>query len=227
MATMNSFPASGDFSDQIEWHESYRDAVKNMYRTTYSDMTHGREVNVKSDYPAGYGGHVPSVRHDVFFRNTAFDRTNTLRRNDPSRDAFPSFEDHLAGIPTSTKFPQGAKKTPTYGVVPHDGTTTTLKPPWGTATTQVSPLNYRSPPPSMVPSSRLCTPRVNRAAKIAGSLLTSVAPEPEVFGAQAASGPPPGSSQSGVQKTVSLANEMAYKGRMPTELEIIAGEVQP
>ena len=36
--------------------------------------------------PSGFGGHVPSVRHDILFRNTAFDRAQVALRNDPNRD---------------------------------------------------------------------------------------------------------------------------------------------
>merc|ERR1719215_1424403 len=89
-----------DPSKQFEWHEAYRDMVKNMYRTTYTDASHFRETNVKSDYPVGYGGHIPNVRHDVLHRNTQFDRNRHMQRLDPSRDAHPSFVDQLSGIPT-------------------------------------------------------------------------------------------------------------------------------
>eukprot|EP00434_Breviolum_minutum_P034718 symbB.v1.2.030732.t1/scaffold3495.1/size92607/2 len=147
-----------------DWHETYRDFVKNMYRTSYNDMARNREVHVKSDMPSGFGGHVPSVRHDVLFRNTAFDRAQEALRNDPNRDARPSFQDHIAGIPT-TPLPRGARKPPSFGVVPHDGTTTMLKPPWGVVTTRNFPLSHRCPPPTMAEgTSRLNTERLNRTS---------------------------------------------------------------
>lgn len=140
---------AGDPARQWEWHESFRDLAKNQYRTSYNDMAHFREVHVRSEYPSGYAGHVPSLRHDVLFRNTAFDRTLHLRRADPSRDAHSSFDMQIGGLPTSTAFPQGAKKNPTLGVVPHDGTTTAPKTPWGLLKGSSSPLNHRSTPGTM------------------------------------------------------------------------------
>mmetsp|Transcript_55680 Transcript_55680/g.119829 ORF Transcript_55680/g.119829 Transcript_55680/m.119829 type:complete len:203 (-) Transcript_55680:175-783(-) len=135
---------AGDPGAQWEWHEAHRDLTKNQYRTNYTDMTHGREVYVKSDFPAGYGGHIPSIRHDVLFRNTQFDRTATLMRNDPSRDAFTSFDMQIGGLPHSTKKPQGSKTAPSKGVVPHDGTTTMLRPPWGLLRNpNIKPLTQR------------------------------------------------------------------------------------
>eukprot|EP00929_Paragymnodinium_shiwhaense_P018293 TRINITY_DN1285_c0_g1_i1.p2 TRINITY_DN1285_c0_g1~~TRINITY_DN1285_c0_g1_i1.p2 ORF type:complete len:120 (+),score=23.17 TRINITY_DN1285_c0_g1_i1:78-437(+) len=106
-------PLERDPALQWKWHEAYRDMSKNMYRTSYTDMTHFREVNVKSNYPAGYGGHIPLVRHDILHRNTEFDRKLACMRADPSRDAKPSFEDQICGVPTITKFPCGAPKNPT------------------------------------------------------------------------------------------------------------------
>mmetsp|Transcript_69420 Transcript_69420/g.165433 ORF Transcript_69420/g.165433 Transcript_69420/m.165433 type:complete len:219 (+) Transcript_69420:79-735(+) len=164
---------AGDPAKQWEWHESYRDLFKNMYRTTYSDMSHGRETYAKSDFPAGYGGHIPSIRFDVLHRNTAFDRKMALLRTDPSRDAMPSFKANLDGVPYYTKHPCGAKKNPTKGVVPHNGTTTMLKPPWGVLTGKRDPLNYRAVPPTM--KRALSSPAMgnNSALRSAGSLLAS------------------------------------------------------
>merc|ERR1719199_2167221 len=103
---------------------------KNMYRTSYTDATHFRETYVRSDFPAGYGGHIPSIRHDILHRNTEFDRKAACMRQDPSRDSHTSFIDQIAGVPTVTKFPCGAKKNPTKNVSQHDGTTRPLA-PWG------------------------------------------------------------------------------------------------
>mmetsp|Transcript_37752 Transcript_37752/g.74928 ORF Transcript_37752/g.74928 Transcript_37752/m.74928 type:complete len:308 (+) Transcript_37752:68-991(+) len=140
---------AGDPANQCDWHEAHRDMMKNMYRTSYSDMTQRREVHVRSDFPSGYGGHVPSVRHDVTFRNTAFDREQGQRRYHPTRDTHPSFEEQIAGIPCHTSNPRGARNRPTYGTIPHDGTTAMPKFPWAVATTQQEPLTHRMPPPTM------------------------------------------------------------------------------
>ncbi|CAK0846550.1 unnamed protein product, partial [Prorocentrum cordatum] len=140
-----------DVGNQWQWHEAHRDEKKNMYRTSYSDMSQGREVAVKSDCPSGYGGHVPSLRFDVLHRNTGFDRTNTIRKNDFGRDTLPDFSEQLSGIPSYTAFPQGANSKPTAGVVPHDGTTTMLKPPWAVVGADGKrKLNQRSVPPTML-----------------------------------------------------------------------------
>lgn len=163
---------AGDPEDQFAWHESFRDQLKNMYRTSYSDMSHGREVAVSSDFPSGYGGHVPSVRHDVLFRNTVFDRELTTRRHHPDREAFPNYQDQISGIPTHTRFPQGAKKTPTYGTVPHNGTTTMLKPPWGVLAGKSDPLNHRTTPRTMTRPT-VTALRVNQAAVNTGSFLAN------------------------------------------------------
>lgn len=209
---MTSHLVNRDPAKQWEWHECYRDSMKNMYRTTYSDMSMSREVNVKSDFPSGYGGHVPSVKHDILFRNTEFDRTADLRKYDPGRDAFPSFEDQLTGIPTATRFPQGAKKFPSVGVVPHDGTTTMLIAPWGTQTTQVSPLNFRTTPPTM-------TPRSNRAAQSAAARLLGSQQLEHVANRSIRTG-------DSLRKTTEFANAVAHQGLMPSETQILAEEVR-
>lgn len=123
---MSSSLGIGDLQTQWKWHETFRDTSKNMYRTSYSDMVHGREVSVRSDFPSGYGGHISSLRHDVLFRNTAFDRQVAMMRMNPSRDALQSFTDQLEGIPTYCKNPRGSKKVPTAGTIPNS----TCKPPW-------------------------------------------------------------------------------------------------
>jgi len=236
---------AGDPARQWEWHEAHRDLAKNMYRTSYNDMVHGREVHVRNDYPAGYGGHIPSLRHDVLFRNTAFDRNIALRRSDPSRDAHPSFHDQISGIPTATRFPRGARNNPTYKVVPHDGTTTTPKPPWGILTDKVrEPLNYRIVPPTMTRTQSLPSlgvPRINNAAVRVGARLAESGGRAS---AAAPSGPPtpePGSSPSStrfdvgnadpaspgerLRRSVSAANENALRGRMPSESEVLAEQM--
>jgi len=219
---------AGDFSKQWEWHEAYRDMTKNMYRTSYMDMSHGKEVHVKSDYPSGYGGHVPSIRHDVLFRNTSFDRQAAVRRSDPSRDAHPSFIDHISGIPTVTRFPQGAKKTPSFGVVPHDGTTSMLKPPWGIQTSKRDPLNYRCPPPTMVRvGSGSALGRSNEAAKNAGSVLAGYDAGSDGGAMMYAnnSGMSDGRASPNFKRTVTYANQEAQKARMPSESEILRAQM--
>eukprot|EP00930_Biecheleria_cincta_P033146 TRINITY_DN22960_c0_g1_i1.p1 TRINITY_DN22960_c0_g1~~TRINITY_DN22960_c0_g1_i1.p1 ORF type:complete len:195 (+),score=18.58 TRINITY_DN22960_c0_g1_i1:81-587(+) len=151
MSPMSPFK---DPAKQWEWHEAYRDQAKNMYRTSYSDMTHGREVAVKSDFPAGYGGHVPSMRFDLLFRNTRQDRDMLLRRADPSRDAMPSFKQQLEGVPSYTKIPRGAKHNPTYKTIPHDGTTSWVTPPYAVTLPPRDPLSFRTTPPTLSRMSR-------------------------------------------------------------------------
>lgn len=219
MALQQSGLIAGDFAKQMEWHETYSDMAKNMYRTSYGDMSQGREVHVKSDYPSGYGGHIASVRHDILFRNTGFDRTVSAKRSDPGRDAHPSFADHIAGIPTYTKLPQGAKKTPSYGVVPHDGTTTMLKPPWGIQTSKRDPLSYRCPPPTMTRngSSPLLGRRSNEAAKNVGSMMTGEGSEAAQYDMSDAN--------DRMKRSVTYANEEAQRYRMPTEAEVLAEQM--
>uniref|UniRef100_A0A7S2B625 Uncharacterized protein n=1 Tax=Alexandrium andersonii TaxID=327968 RepID=A0A7S2B625_9DINO len=213
---------AGDPAKQWEWHEAHRDLAKNMYRTSYNDMAHGREVCMKSDYPAGYGGHIPSMRHDVLFRNTAFERNIVLRRSDPSRDSFPSFHDQISGIPTITSFPRGAKNNPTYKVVPHDGTTTTPKPPWGVLADKVrEPLNYRTVPPTMKRTQSL--PSVGMPRDAATKLEEARAATPSGLAPSPLGVPPsPGSR---LQQHVSMANEASRLGRMPSESEILAQQM--
>mmetsp|Transcript_68436 Transcript_68436/g.198457 ORF Transcript_68436/g.198457 Transcript_68436/m.198457 type:complete len:209 (+) Transcript_68436:90-716(+) len=151
---------AGEPEDQFDWHESFRDSMKNMYRTSYTDMSLGREVAVRGDLPSGYGGHIPSVRHDVLFRNTAFHRDMEVRREDPKRDAFPGFELQQAGVPTHTLRPQGAHRFPTLGTIPHNSTTTMPKPPWGVATSKAQPLNHRATPLTTPRGVGLATPRL-------------------------------------------------------------------
>jgi len=211
---------AGKSEQQWEWHEAHRDLFKNMYRTSYSDMSHGRETYVRSDFPAGYGGHIPSIRFDVMHRNTQFDRNIALCRTDPSRDAFPSFKANLEGIPNYTKHPCGAKKNPTKGVVPHNGTTTQLKPPWGVMPSKRDPLNYRASPSTMkrsLSSPLLGGSRVNEAAKSAGSILAS---EPSYMEPSVDS-----SGAEHLRRNVRMANEHARHGPMPHESEILAEQL--
>lgn len=137
---------------------------------------------------------MPSVRHDIAFRNTAFDREQWQKKNHPARDKHPSFEEQIAGVPCHTSNPMGARRRPTYGTIPHDGTTSMPRCPWAVATTRREPLTHRMPPPTMchpdfqppqplsargVRSHELKnfnTPRgtrTNAAARAAGSMLAA------------------------------------------------------
>eukprot|EP00933_Yihiella_yeosuensis_P053272 TRINITY_DN51478_c0_g1_i1.p1 TRINITY_DN51478_c0_g1~~TRINITY_DN51478_c0_g1_i1.p1 ORF type:complete len:234 (+),score=28.82 TRINITY_DN51478_c0_g1_i1:182-883(+) len=227
----------GDPAKQWEWHETYRDMMKNHYRTTYSDMAHGRETYCKSDFPSGYGGHIPAIRHDQLFRNTAFDRNRTLMRSDPSRDAFPSFIDQIAGLPTITKQPCGARKNPTKGVVPHDGTTTMLKPPWGIMTGRREALNYRSVPATMLRSSSLPSltrdggstnvnaPAMGNSRSQAGGGAKSFLDESTMSEVGVSEIVSPDAAR--MKRSVQIANETAQYSRMPNESEILAENLNP
>lgn len=222
-----------DPAKQWEWHEAHRDMAKNQYRTSYTDMVHFKEVNVKSDYPSGYGGHIPCIRHDMLYRNTAFDRQQALRRNDPSRDAHPSFRDQLAGIPTWCAKPQGARKNPSFGVFPTDGTTTCLVPPWAI----VKPVR---PVPSMrhVPTTLHRTrslpglggSRVNQAALSAGAAAVT---SPQMGAASAAQLPSlpaeesvsPNGAADRLKRAVSMANTNSNQEHMPSEQEMLMDEM--
>jgi len=226
-----------DPSKQWDWHEAHRDMSRNMYRTSYTDASHFKEVNVKSDFPSGYGGHIPSIRHDILHRNTAFDRQQALKRNDPSRDAHPSFKDHIAGIPTWCAKPQGAKKNPSYGVVPHDGTTTNLVSPWAV----VRPVNkvpsYRNVPatlarhrsmPQMGGQSPMYATggRVNQAALGVGAAVAIPTGAVSMGQVQDATpGPSPGGVSDRLKRSVSIANAQSNDQRMPSEAEMLMGEV--
>jgi hypothetical protein len=235
-----------DPAKQWDWHEAHRDMSRNQYRTSYTDMTHFKEVNVKSDYPSGYGGHIPSIRHDMLFRNTAFDRQQVLRRNDPSRDAHPSFKDHIAGIPTWCAKPQGAKKNPTYGVVPHDGTTTNIISPWAVVRPVRPVPSYRNVPTSLARTRsmpQIGGGRVNQAAMGVGAAVASPSgvssgqyqdmlaqQEQEMLEQQAMleqqqQGPSPGGASDRLKRSVSMANEQSNQQRMPSEQEMLMGEV--
>jgi hypothetical protein len=77
--------------------------------STYTCL--GRESNVSSDFPSGYGGSRPSIRQEVLHRNTAFERMyGHLRSADiasselqKSRFKFPVFSEVKQGIPIYTK----------------------------------------------------------------------------------------------------------------------------
>lgn len=117
---------NGDLSKQWEWHEAFRDSVKNMYRTTTMDTQACREVAVHADLPSGFGGHVRSRGHDILFHNTG--EYTTLQREavDPNRDTYPCFKQQKYGSATFTKYTAN-EGTPEYGSLPD----VVCQPPWG------------------------------------------------------------------------------------------------
>jgi hypothetical protein len=186
-------------------------------------MIHFKEVNVKSDYPSGYGGHIPAIRHDILFRNTAFDRQQALRRNDPSRDAHPSFKDQIGGIPTFCAKPQGAKKNPHWGVVPHDGTTTNLISPWAVVRPVKQVPSFRNVPTTLARTRSLPglgASRVNQAAVTAGVAAVNTGAVVPVGQSPLADG---GSDR--LKHSVSIANAQSNQQRMPSEQEMLMEEV--
>lgn len=168
LLTSNRELLDADVATQWDWHEAHRDVARNQYRTSYTDMSHGREVSLKSDYPSGYAGHIPNVRHDILFRNTAFDRSTALMKQDPSRDAHPSFKDQIQGIPTWCSKPQGAKKNPTYKALPHKDSTGTVRPPWGVVKPVIAVPTHRTLPSTLLRARS--DPALRRSG---GSLLAS------------------------------------------------------
>jgi hypothetical protein len=201
---------------------------KNQYRTSYTDMVHFKEVNVKSDYPSGYGGHIPCIKHDILHRNTAFDRNQVLKRSDPSRDAHPSFRDQLAGIPTFCAKPQGARKNPTYGVVPHDGTTTNLISPWAVVKPVVPTPSYRNVPTTLHRArSQPQIGRVNQAAKsgLAASRTSPANASSTQLMQQLPPEAAPTPAADRLTRQVNIANAQSTQQRMPSEQEMLMGEV--
>lgn len=211
-------------------------------------MIHGRETYCKSDYPSGYGGHVPNVRFDELFRNTAFDRKQTLSRKDPGRDALPSFKDQLAGIPTYCNKPQGATKNPTFKVVNHDGTTR-CRPPWGVVTPVREPPGHRSVPATIARARSL--PSVGRKSLERSSTRSSQKVPPigasmsnsRASGTALANDPfyyetvdlPEGDTRQDdddadseshpLAQTVTMANQQATKHKMVSEEELLMEEM--
>lgn len=135
---------TGDMATQKEWHMAFRDLSNNMYRTSYQDMIHGKEITVKSDMPSGYGGHIPSLRHDVLFKNTDFDRMRTSLKSSSGRDTLPSFEEQTMGLPSMTPNPRGRPRPPTAGTIPVFSNSPFLKPPWALTGHLTEPLSFRT-----------------------------------------------------------------------------------
>lgn len=118
-------PGTGDLSKQWEWHANFRDASKNMYRTTNQDMMERREVAVKSKFPSGYQGHCARRAHDVMFANTVLAQEIDQRQVDVTRDSKPSFEHQINGSMTFAKTDK--EETPLYGTMPDSNVVS----PWG------------------------------------------------------------------------------------------------
>ncbi|KAL8432830.1 hypothetical protein ACSSS7_004330 [Eimeria intestinalis] len=98
----------------------------NMYRTSYHDMCLGLEVCVKSDYPSGYGGHIPTLHHQLLFSNCPEAQQLRARASDPNRDSFGTFEANLTGVPYLTKHAKVKAEGPRAGFFPR----TLVLPPW-------------------------------------------------------------------------------------------------
>eukprot|EP00928_Gymnodinium_smaydae_P007306 TRINITY_DN12646_c1_g1_i1.p1 TRINITY_DN12646_c1_g1~~TRINITY_DN12646_c1_g1_i1.p1 ORF type:complete len:177 (+),score=28.84 TRINITY_DN12646_c1_g1_i1:86-616(+) len=103
-------------AEQQQWHGVQRDLKRNMYRTAYKDMANNREICVKSDFPVGYGGHVPNLRFDLLHRNTQLDRDAASRQLDPFHDSLPfwapkqeeqrlTMQSSRSNVDTSRQFP--------------------------------------------------------------------------------------------------------------------------
>mmetsp|Transcript_72446 Transcript_72446/g.125611 ORF Transcript_72446/g.125611 Transcript_72446/m.125611 type:complete len:228 (-) Transcript_72446:170-853(-) len=213
----NQLLRTGNPETQTDWHNTYRDMINNMYRTSYQDMIHGREVSVKNDYPAGYGGHVPSIRHDVLFRNTEFDRMHESLRSNPARDVFPSFREQNEGVPAHTRFPRGVKTPPSAETGPN----VLVKPPWALTLTLREPPTFRTSPPGT--ARPMSTPRafqsprsarVNAAAVTAGQSLT--------FNVDRS---PSDTSDFKLARAVESANATAKQATMPSEEAIFRQSV--
>eukprot|EP00747_Dinoflagellata_sp_TGD_P162182 gnl/TRDRNA2_/TRDRNA2_179499_c0_seq1.p1 gnl/TRDRNA2_/TRDRNA2_179499_c0~~gnl/TRDRNA2_/TRDRNA2_179499_c0_seq1.p1 ORF type:complete len:233 (+),score=28.87 gnl/TRDRNA2_/TRDRNA2_179499_c0_seq1:80-778(+) len=219
---------AGDPDTQWKWHEVYRDSQKNMYRTSYSDMIHGREVHVQSDFPAGYGGHIQSLRCDVLHRNTAFDRHKALTRADPHRDSFISFKEQRDGLPTYCKNPGGARKVPTYKVHPRDpndpNNAAFVRAPWG-CTRPIRKLpTYRTAPASMLRSTSMPSLGMAGSAVAQGGRTGGFE---DYGGASAPQSPQFNMSPGGqLNNFVENANTAANQGYMPTEAEILREQMQ-
>ena len=97
-------------TDRYEWHKSFRDEVKNMYRTNYHDFMNRDPVALQSDFPSGYGGNKPAIRHQVLHRNTDFEQTygHTRDASKASNDRFhfPDFTSTKQGVPIFTQNPR-------------------------------------------------------------------------------------------------------------------------
>lgn len=109
-----------------EFDERGRLKDPNMYRTSYHDMCLGLEVCVKSDFPSGYGGHVPTLRHQILFKNSPEAKELEARKADVTRDSFGGFDANIKGIPYLTKNAKRKAEGPSAGYFPP----ILVRPPW-------------------------------------------------------------------------------------------------
>jgi len=140
-------PGTGDLSKQWEWHANFRDASKNMYRTTTQDAMEFREVAVKSKFPSGYAGHCAKKAHDVMYNNTVLAQEIEYRQVNPFRDSKPSFAHQIDGSMTYAK--SDKEDTPLYGTMPDSNVVS----PWGVFNPIHAMPSYKTTP-ALTPEER-------------------------------------------------------------------------
>jgi len=87
-------------------------------------MLDSQEIAVKASFPSGYGGHVPNVRHDVFFENTGLFSKLEADGVNNQRDCFPAFKQQKSGAPTYKNAVDDV--VPSFGSLPD----VSVQPPW-------------------------------------------------------------------------------------------------
>ena len=140
--------------DRYQWQQSFRDDVKNMYRTNYHDFTNLDPVALQSDFPAGYGGNKPSIRHEVLHRNTAFEHTYGHMRDgrlaSAARYHFPDFTASKEGTPIYTLNPRIPNPQFEFctalggSLTAEDQISTFKKAPWGLNQAALPKLTFES-----------------------------------------------------------------------------------
>jgi hypothetical protein len=141
-------------SDRYKWHTAFHDHAKNMYRTNYHDFMNIDPVALQADFPAGYGGNKPSIRHEVIHRNTSFEKTYGHLRDakyaSEGRYHFPEFTGNKQGIPVLTPNPQLPNAQFEYCTAiggrlsPQDQIATFKKGPWGVNVPILPKLTFES-----------------------------------------------------------------------------------
>ncbi|KAF4727235.1 hypothetical protein FOZ63_019014, partial [Perkinsus olseni] len=134
------------------------------------DMVNLREVAVRSDFPSGYAGHVPTLKHDLLFKNTKlwqdfqheFDRkdvdpvgvscTEDAKTEIKVTDRLPAFGGQKAGVPQFCQNPRGANKIPREVFQKINGALAVkgggIKAPYATTPPVRKSPSYRDVPPS-------------------------------------------------------------------------------
>jgi hypothetical protein len=140
--------------DRYQWHKSFRDGVKNMYRTNYHDFMNLDPVALQNDFPSGYGGNKTAIRHEVLHRNTAFEDTYGHTRDKskvaPGRFHFPDFTVSKQGVPLYTSDPKIPNAQFEYCtalggfLTSEDQISTFKKAPWGINQGALPKLNFES-----------------------------------------------------------------------------------